>query len=109
MKLDEMEGARRVRNAEHLEPRQSLRRGRQKLISPRESGFEKSTSALRCAFNRTHPLEHSGVEGGRGVGVKGVQVGGEAERCLKEGGCKATWKREFKLPWRKAGLLKSSK
>ena len=22
-----------------------------------------------------------------------------------EGRCKATWKREFKLPWRKAGLL----
>ena len=26
-----------------------------------------------------------------------------------EGRCKATWKREFKLPWRKAGLLKSSR
>jgi len=25
----------------------------------------------------------------------------------KEGRCKATWKREVKLPWRKAGLLKS--
>ena len=26
-----------------------------------------------------------------------------------EGRCKATWKREFKLPWRKAGPLKSSR
>ena len=25
-----------------------------------------------------------------------------------EGRYKATWKREFKLPWRKAGLLKST-
>ena len=22
---------------------------------------------------------------------------------VQEGGCKATWKREFKLPWREAG------
>ena len=27
---------------------------------------------------------------------------------LQEGRCKATWKRECKLPWRKAGLLKPS-
>ena len=27
----------------------------------------------------------------------------------KEGRCKATWKREVKLAWRKAGLLKSSR
>ena len=27
----------------------------------------------------------------------------------KEGRYKATWKREFTLPWRKAGLLKSSR
>ena len=28
---------------------------------------------------------------------------------LKEGRCKATWKMEFKLPWREAGPLKSSR
>ena len=28
---------------------------------------------------------------------------------LQEGKCKATWKREFKLPWRKAGLLTSTR
>ena len=28
---------------------------------------------------------------------------------FEEGRYKATWKREFKLPWRKAGPLKSSR
>jgi hypothetical protein len=30
-------------------------------------------------------------------------------RSKKEGGYKAVWKREFKLAWREAGLLKSSR
>ena len=43
----------------------------------------------------------------------GVPLGGcadDEEGVLidKEGRYKATWKREFQLPWRKAGLLKLS-
>ena len=36
-----------------------------------------------------------------------TETGPEVEALAVEGGCKATWKREFKLSWRKASLLKS--
>ena len=29
------------------------------------------------------------------------------QKTWQEGGSKVTWKKEFELPWRKAGLLKS--
>jgi len=40
-----------------------------------------------------------------------LQVTSPSEQVTSpsEGRCKATWKREFKLPWRKAGLIKSSR
>ena len=43
------------------------------------------------------------------VAVAAAAVAPDAKGFRVQGGrYKATWKREFKLPWRKAGLLKSS-
>ena len=36
------------------------------------------------------------------------KVDGSVPEMLEEGRCKATWKREFKLPWREAGPPKTS-
>ena len=41
-----------------------------------------------------------------GVGVSGFGFelcASEVKVDIQEGRCKATWKREFKLPWREAG------
>ena len=45
------------------------------------------------------------------IRLPGPEWTGHSSRLLEilVGRCKATWKREFKLPWRKAGLLKSSR
>ena len=47
------------------------------------------------------------------LAVVGVLVEAKADMTAKnnvsEGRCKATWERQFKLPWRKAGLLQSSR
>jgi len=49
-----------------------------------------------------------GRGGGRGRGVL-LMVLGRMGITAEEGRYIATWKREFKLPWRKAGLLKLSR
>ena len=51
--------------------------------------YERGTPVMNARFVfRCMPPR----EGGEGV-----------VRCYVEGRCKATWKREFKLPWREAG------
>ena len=40
---------------------------------------------------------------------KGREIRGIPRHLAEEGTYKATWKREFKLPWRHAGPLKSSR
>jgi len=44
-----------------------------------------------------------GQEGGLSCEVRLLPRLPRRERCLQEGRCKASWKREFKLPWREAG------
>ena len=51
------------------------------------------------------------VEGPAGINLHhsfespGPQPLGRRQKvaCIEEGGCKATWKKEFNLPWREAG------
>ena len=47
-------GARRL-------PRQSLRRGRQKSISPQRQWLSEVETAARCSFELVYPLQHSSV------------------------------------------------
>jgi len=42
-------------------------------------------------------------EGSREVVRRAGKIGERRELRVQEGRCKATWKREFKLPWREAG------
>ena len=67
------------------------------------SGTENESDRYRILYKtKIHCFR---VEGGVGCLRSNQEVG----MCRWEGRFKATWKGDFELPWRKAGLLKSSR
>ena len=65
-------------------------------------------------YQRTNAPNHKSTKApthlDRGTEEEHVELPGVAPQFLhlvEEGRCKATWKSEFKLPWRKAGPLKT--
>ena len=67
-------------------------------------GYEPQ-DGVSCEVIAEQQGQHPAVRAGAG-GVSGTR--GSAAPVRREGRYQATWKREFKLPCRKAGLLKSS-
>ena len=64
---------------------------------------------VNCVPSFRHGALPTGHDQGQAP-IVGWTIRSNADRKLQsEGGYQATWKREFKLPWRKAGLLKLSR
>jgi len=75
-------------------------------LAPRQkvrNELARSLSLTHSLFHRVFDIQGLLDKPKQSALLFDIQVIADATRTVP---CKATWKREFKLPWRKAGLLK---